>query len=66
MHQLVTFILKGHFGLVMEANVLVNLKKTKKNIKNKNISRNIIGWLVGACDEVPHPAMDKASLSVNQ
>lgn len=38
-------------------------KKKKKNIQK---SHWLVGWLVGAWDEVPHPAVGKASLSVNQ
>lgn len=40
--------------------------KCARKLKKKNISRKLIGWLVGACDEVPHPAMGRASFSVNQ
>lgn len=39
-HQLLTFIFKGHFGLVVEANVHLDQRK----------SRNLIGWLGKSSD----------------
>lgn len=38
----------------------------KKKTKKKHPEISLVGWLVGAWDEVPHPAVGKASLSVNQ